>query len=115
MASGNDLAWVTEARRLAKLATDLKLKLPTGLKADQIGKDADQTQAELDELDSIRRSLSAKINAKDASVRKLREDIKRLRLGVKAEYGDNSDEYEKVGGTRASERKKPAAKKVAAP
>ena len=115
MASGNDLTWVTEARRLAKLAIDLKLKLPTGLKADEIGKEADKTQAELDELDSIRRMLSAKINAKDASVRKLREGIKRLRLGVKAEYGDDSDEYEKVGGTRASERKKPVSKKAPAP
>jgi hypothetical protein len=114
MASGSDIDWVTEARRLAKLATELKLKLPTGLKAEDMAKDADKGQAALDELDGIRRSLMAKVNAKDAAIRKLREDIKRLRLGVKAEYGDNSDEYEKVGGTRASERKKPVSKKAAA-
>ena len=74
-------------------------------------KDADAAQGLLDELDSIRRSLSGKVNAKDAAMQKIKDDLKRLKLGVKAEYGDDSDEYEKVGGTRSSERKKPSAKK----
>jgi hypothetical protein len=35
---------------------------------------------------------------------------KRIRGGVKAEFGDDANEYENVGGKRASDRKKPAAK-----
>ncbi len=31
--------------------------------------------------------------------------IKRARAGVKAQHGDDSDEYERFGGTRLSERK----------
>jgi hypothetical protein len=35
------------------------------------------------------------------------DTIKRLRSGVKGLYGDDSVEYELVGGTRRSERKRP--------
>jgi hypothetical protein len=31
--------------------------------------------------------------------------VKRARAGVKANFGDNSSQYEMVGGTRLSERK----------
>ena len=33
------------------------------------------------------------------------DKVKRFRFGVKALYGDDSSEYEMVGGTRVSERK----------
>jgi hypothetical protein len=33
--------------------------------------------------------------------------MKRVRAGVKANYGDDSQQYEMVGGTRMSERKTP--------
>ena len=35
------------------------------------------------------------------------DKLKRVRSGVKANYGDNSSQYEMVGGTRLSERKSP--------
>jgi len=40
--------------------------------------------------------------------------LKRVRNGIKGIYGDNSSQYELVGGTRLSEKKKPA-KKTATP
>jgi hypothetical protein len=33
------------------------------------------------------------------------DKVKRIRFGVKALYGDDSSEYEMVGGTRLSDRK----------
>ncbi|HET9587534.1 MAG TPA: hypothetical protein VFO91_01985, partial [Anaerolineales bacterium] len=39
--------------------------------------------------------------------------LKRVRAGVKAIYGDDSSEYEMVGGTRTSERK--SARRTAPP
>ena len=36
--------------------------------------------------------------------------LKRLRNGIKGIYGDNSSQYEMIGGTRMSEKKKPAKK-----
>jgi hypothetical protein len=35
------------------------------------------------------------------------DKVKRVRAGVKANYGDDSSQYEMVGGTRLSERKPP--------
>jgi hypothetical protein len=35
------------------------------------------------------------------------DKVKRVRAGVKANYGDDSSQYEMVGGTRLSERKSP--------
>jgi hypothetical protein len=34
------------------------------------------------------------------------DKVKRVRAGVKANYGDDSQQYEMVGGTRMSERKR---------
>jgi hypothetical protein len=41
------------------------------------------------------------------------EKVKRVRAGVKGNYGDGSSQYEMVGGTRLSERKSPKRKAVA--
>jgi len=35
------------------------------------------------------------------------DKLKRVRAGVKGNYGDDSSQYEMVGGTRLSERKSP--------
>jgi len=41
--------------------------------------------------------------------------LKRLRNGIKGIYGDNSSQYELIGGTRLSEKKKPAKKTETTP
>jgi hypothetical protein len=40
------------------------------------------------------------------------DKVKRLRAGVKGLYGDDSTQYELVGGTRRSERKRPRRTKI---
>src|SRR6266540_4172740 len=60
--------------------------------------------------------LLAQITAQEAQLTNLRnqrdtlnlamwEKVKRVRAGVKANFGDDSSQYEMVGGTRLSERK----------
>ncbi|MEW6405548.1 MAG: hypothetical protein AB1649_27460 [Chloroflexota bacterium] len=44
-------------------------------------------------------------NQRDALYVALWDKVKRVRNGVKANYGDDSTEYEMIGGTRVSERK----------
>ena len=67
------------------------------------------------------RQLSAELDAAEAKLTDLRNKrdddfletwdiLKRLRAGVKAQFGDDSSQYEMIGGTRLSERK-PYAKK----
>lgn len=46
-------------------------------------------------------------NQRDTSHGALWDLIKRVRAGVKASYGDDSSQYEVIGGTRMSEKKTP--------
>lgn len=110
MANTKDLDIVTEARRLGQLAVKTGLKLPAGITGPGLIKEADAAAAELDSIEADKRAMTTKIAAKDVHIAALAEMAKRIRSGVKAEYGDDSTEYENVGGKRASDRKKPAAK-----
>jgi hypothetical protein len=47
-------------------------------------------------------------NRRDERLTQMWDAIKRVRATVKGVYGDDSTEYELVGGTRLSERKRPA-------
>ena len=51
-------------------------------------------------------------NQRDAISQAIWDKVKRLRRGVQAIYGDDSSQYDVVGGTRVSDRK-PATRKVA--
>lgn len=110
MANTKDLDIVTEARRLGQLAVKTGLKLPAGITGPGLIKEADAAAAELDAIESDKRAMTTKIATKDGNIAALADKAKRIRSGVKAEYGDDSTEYENVGGKRASDRKKPAAK-----
>ncbi len=46
----------------------------------------------------------------DPATAQERPNVKRVRSAVKGIYGDDSSEYEMVGGTRKSERKRPVRK-----
>lgn len=110
MANARDLDVVTEARRLGQLAEKTGLKLPAGITGPELIKGADAAAAQLDAIEADKRALAGKIVAKDAAIAALADKAKRIRSGVKAEYGDDSSEYESVGGKRASDRKKPGSK-----
>ncbi len=53
-------------------------------------------------------------NAIEAGEKGLSEDAARVLLGAQSKFGRDSNEVEQLGGTRQSERAKPAAKKAAA-
>jgi hypothetical protein len=69
--------------------------------------------ADIEELEQTRENLSL-LETQLIDLRNRRDDlylstwdkVKRLRAGIKGAYGDDSSEYEMVGGTRRSERKK---------
>jgi sugar phosphate isomerase/epimerase len=68
----------------------------------------DQYNATLTLLDTLQNDLGPK----EAN---LREKNKRMLAATGALYGPDSNEYEIAGGTRASERKRPAKKKPGNP
>jgi len=56
-------------------------------------------------LNILETQLTDQRNQRDAHLNEMWQKMKRLRAGVKAVYGDDSSQYEMVGGTRLSERK----------
>jgi hypothetical protein len=63
------------------------------------------------QMDSLEAQLTNLRNQRDTLYEAIWGIVKRLRAGVKGIYGDDSSQYEMVGGTRLSERKPRAKKK----
>jgi len=66
------------------------------------------------QIDALKKQLTELRNQRDAKAASIWEKVKRVRNTVKGLFGDNSSQYELVGGTRLSERKKSVKKAPAA-
>ena len=69
-----------------------------------------QTQTMQSQIDTLEKQLTELRNKRDDQLNTLWESVKRVRFSVKGAYGDDSLEYELVGGTRLSDRKRPGRK-----
>lgn len=63
---------------------------------------------------SLENQMTDLRNQRQAANAALWDMLKRVRAGVKAAFGDDSSQYEMVGGTRLSERKPATRTKTAA-
>ena len=54
---------------------------------------------------TLEKQLADKRNLRDSQFSALWDKVKRVRSAVKGTYGDDSSQYEMVGGTRLSDRK----------
>ena len=68
-----------------------------------------------DQIDALEKQLTDLRNQRDTKAATIWEKVKRVRSTVKGLFGDNSSQYELVGGTRLSERKKPVKKAPTTP
>jgi hypothetical protein len=59
------------------------------------------------DISKLEIQLADKRNQRDLVYNSMWDKVKRVRAGVKANYGDDSQQYEMVGGKRSSERKSP--------
>lgn len=57
------------------------------------------------QVDALEAQLTSLRNERDALSESIWDKVKRVRTGVKGIFGDDSSEYEIVGGTRLSDRK----------
>ena len=71
------------------------------------------TRTRLDDYNQTLSLVDEKANLLADSEKTLQDFSERILAGVAAKYGKNSNEYEKVGGIRKSDRKRPAARKKA--
>jgi hypothetical protein len=70
-----------------------------------------QRAAEIEaQMTSLENQMTDLRNQRIERLGSLWEMLKRVRAGVKAAFGDDSSQYEMVGGTRLSERKAPTRK-----
>ncbi|MDU9048203.1 MAG: hypothetical protein Q3M30_05105 [Candidatus Electrothrix sp. Rat3] len=103
--------------KLLQIAGEIKEalgKISTDLPADVTPTETAAKIAELEtaiaELDAINAERTRKVNVKRDKAGALSDYLVHVRLSVKAACGPDSSEYEMVGGTRTSERKKPKKK-----
>ena len=73
-----------------------------------------QARAVDEQMTSLKNQLTNLRNQRDVAYYSLWDTVKRARAGVKASFGDDSSQYEMVGGTRLSERKT-AIRRIATP
>lgn len=64
-----------------------------------------------EQIESARTQLTQLVNQSNASLNDINNITTRARSGFRAMFGPDSSQYEQAGGTRASERKRPAARK----
>ena len=81
------------------------------LDIDQYEQDINALSTSLDKYNQTVSLLDQMQNELEADEAKLNDKSKRMLAATGAQYGPDSSQYEQVGGTRLSERKRPTKKK----
>jgi hypothetical protein len=74
----------------------------------------EDARRKLDDYDQALSTVDEKANILADAEKRLQDLSERVLAGVAAEYGKNSNQYEKVGGVGKADRKRPASRKPAA-
>ncbi|MBC7796662.1 MAG: hypothetical protein H7Z37_07310 [Pyrinomonadaceae bacterium] len=97
--------------RLAGIKSiDQKIDFQNGISASIYANKINEVETAMEEYNTALAMADEKLNTFTAAELELREMNERVLISVAAKYGKDSDEYEKAGGTRKSERKRPAKK-----
>jgi hypothetical protein len=97
--------------RLAGLQSiNATLDLGGGLTVPTFKADIDDLDADFNTYNKMLSDVDEFQNRIDTKEEKLNDKSTRFLAAVGARYGKDSDEYEKAGGTRTSERKRPGPK-----
>ncbi len=67
----------------------------------------DDAEKDRDAIETTEAQLDKQRDKRDESYEEAWDHVKRSRAGFKGAFGDDSTEYERVGGKRRSDRKKP--------
>ena len=99
-----------QTRAAALTAIDPKLDLGNGLTLDSYNTAIAAHEGDVDGYNSNLSDLDAALTDIKANEKKLDQLSTRMLKGVASKFGEDSDEYEKAGGKRTSERKRRATK-----
>ena len=86
------------------------LDLGNGVTAKSYSELIEETKKLLEEYNTALSVVDEKLNLYQVKEKELKDLHERVLISVAAKYGKNSNEYEKAGGKKKSERKKPTKK-----
>ena len=95
-------------RSAALASIDPKLDLGNGLTLKAYTDQIDAVQTDMDEYNGLLSQVDSSKNKFELDEKHLADLSEKMLIGVAYKHGKDSDEYEKAGGTRKSERKRPA-------
>lgn len=102
----------TARQRLAGLKSITpKPNFGPALDVDQYEQEVNAFASKLDKYNDTVSLLDTLQNELDEAEEQVSDKNKRMLAATGAQYGNNSSEYERVGGTRSSDRKRSARKK----
>lgn len=95
-----------EAGEVKEALEKIGAGLPDAISAAEMETRIAALEAKVSELDALNAERTQLVNEKGDIAEDLSDYIVQVRAVVKGLFGDDSSEYEMVGGTRSSERKK---------
>ena len=110
MIGGNIANLLQEASKIKEAMEKIGEGLPAGISIAELEAKINALKTSTKAVDAINAERTQMVNIKADDVKGLNEYLIIIRLAIKSLCGLNSSEYEMVGGTRASERKKPVRK-----
>jgi hypothetical protein len=110
MIGGSIPKLLQEAGEIKKALEKISATLPAGISAADMAAKITALETVVSELDAVNADRTRLVNSKGEQAETLSDFIVQVRLAVKAVCGSDSSEYEMIGGTRASDRKKPKKK-----
>ncbi len=99
-----------EGRLAALKSIDTKLDLGDGRDVKSFGDAIVAARTAVSDYNTMLSAVDEKYNAAQKAIKAATALSTRMLSGVGSKWGNDSDQYEKAGGTRASERKKPVRK-----
>jgi hypothetical protein len=99
-----------EVRSQSIKSINATLDLGSGLSAASFDQAINDTRTKLQAYNQAIATIDEKQNDLNESEKFLNDLSERMLAGIGAHFGRDSNEYEKAGGTRKSERKRPARK-----
>lgn len=110
MIGGNIANLLQEASKIKEAMEKIGEGLPVGISIAELEVKINALKTSTKAVDAINAERTQMVNIKADDVKGLNEYLIIIRLAIKSLCGLDSSEYEMVGGTRASERKKPVRK-----
>ena len=110
MLTGSVPKLLQEAGEVKEALGKIGAGLPDSISAANVEAKIDALETAVSELDALNAEKTRLVNVKGDQAEALSDYIVRVRLAVKGLFGPDSSEYEMLGGTRASERKRPKRK-----